>query len=230
LSNVRDPATPIVFAGVFDVRSNFQAGYSSNVYGFISYTADLCGQWPGLLMQMAPNLTSIAVITDRRPSGIPGQQTTASNLYDQIVTAANNCGLSNVSAIDVRPGDDELEFAISDFADQSGGAGGLIVPAKSLTATRRKTITKLAAKYALPTIYPNRMYATDGGLMSMGPYTPTLYLYAGHYANQVLNKTSPTPRIAPPEKYELIINMRTANELGLTVPSTLLTQATLIIE
>jgi putative tryptophan/tyrosine transport system substrate-binding protein len=204
---------PVVFAGIFNSPNYALSQLGSNIYGFASYGADLCAQWPGLLKQIAPSVTKAAVIYDKDPARLAHPQ-----MYPSIKDAAKQVGI-DVTEIDVRLSDPALEDAISNFKN-SGGVGGLIVLGSTLTGVRRETIIKLAQLYELPAIYPNRLYVKQGGLISRGVDLPDLYRSAGGYAKQILNGTPTTPMIVQNPKYETAVNGKTAAALGLTVPST----------
>ncbi|SRR6266566_327990 len=214
LLDVRDPRTPIVFAGVADVTPDPAANYElPNVFGFIDYGANLCAQWPEYLRQIAPSVTRAAVIYDVNDSTQP--QRVRDLMFMAIDAAKGNLSLSK---IDVRSA--TLEQDIQDFASSGPrSTAGLIVPALTPVGVARKKIIPSH----LPAVYGNRLYAIDGGLISRGTNTPNLYLYAGHYANQILNGTPPPRPIdisqtgKDPNKlpiFETVINLHTANTLG----------------
>jgi putative ABC transport system substrate-binding protein len=209
---------PIVFAGAINDPSYGFGPLASNnpIYGFTSYGADLAVQWPGLLKQIAPTVTQAAVIYNKTDS------VTYPKLYQSIMTAAEAVNI-DVSDIDARLSAPALEDAVAKFntsVKTSGGVAGLIVLGSTWTGVRRETIIKLAQTYGLPAIYPNRTYVTNGGLISRGAYLPGLCRRAGDYAKQILNGTPPNPPIVNNVDYETVVNRKTAEALGLTVPST----------
>ena len=125
---------------------------------------------------------------------------------------------------------DEIERGISRFA--TGPNGGLVVvgPPSSLVIHRDLIIT-LAARHKLPAVYPNRLFITHGGLMSYGADSIDQYHRAGSYIDRILKGEKPADLpVQAPVKYQLVINLRTANTLGLTVPPTVLTRADEVIE
>src|SRR5262249_3725819 len=123
----------------------------------------------------------------------------------------------------------EIELAIATFAHSSNG--GLIVTASALAAVHRDLIVALAARHRLPAVYPFHYYATSGGLISYGPDTVDPYRRAADYVDRILKGEKPADLpVQAPTKYELVINLKTAKALGLTVPDSLLARADEVIE
>jgi putative ABC transport system substrate-binding protein len=125
---------------------------------------------------------------------------------------------------------DEIERGISRFV--AGSNGGLIIvgPPSSLVIHRDLIIT-LAARHKLPAVYPNRLFSTHGGLMAYGADSLDQYHRAASYVDRILNGEKPAdlPVLAP-LKYQLVINVRTANAMGIVIPPTLLALADEVIE
>jgi putative ABC transport system substrate-binding protein len=215
---------PIVFAQVADpVGSGFvktMARPGGNVTGFVQFDYSLSGKWPELLKQIAPNVTRAAVLRDADiPAGI-GQ-------FAVIQAMAPSLGLE-VSAIDELDADD-IERELSDFAVLQNG--GLIVTASALSITHLELIVALAAKYKLPAIYYRRYYVDRGGLISYGYDVLQQFRGAADYVDRILKGTKPADLpVQAPNKYDLVINLKTARALGLTVPPTLLARADEVIE
>ena len=215
---------PIVFATRPDpvgsglVESLAEPG--GNATGFAQFEYSLSAKWPELLKEIAPNVKRVAVIWDPTvPAGI-GQ-------FAVIQSVAPAIG------IDVRPisvhGD--IESVIAKFARVPNG--GLIVTASAptATATRLELITTLAARYKLPAIAFFKFFVTGGGLMSYGADFVDQYRRAAGYVDRILKGEKPADLpVQTPNKYELVINLKTAKELGLTVPPTLLARADEVIE
>ena len=133
--------------------------------------------------------------------------------------------LSPVNARDA----EEIERALGNFARSSNG--GVIVTASALTTVHRELIIALAARHKLPAVYWQRVYVTDGGLISYGPDTIEQYRRAAGYVDRILKGEKPADLpVQAPTKYELLINAKTAKALGLTVPPTLLARADEVIE
>jgi putative ABC transport system substrate-binding protein len=135
--------------------------------------------------------------------------------------------------VEVRPVDvrdaSEMDLAITTFARASNG--GVIVTGSALSLVHRDLIVKLAAQHNLPTVYFQRSFASSGGLMSYGPDIVDQNRRAAGYVDRILKGEKPADLpVQRPTKYELVINLKTAKALGLTVPSTLLARADEVIE
>ena len=123
----------------------------------------------------------------------------------------------------------ELERAIDAFARSPNG--GLVLTGSNLSILHRELVISLAARHKLPAIYYERFYTTSGGLMSYGADRIALYRLAAGYVDRILRGEKPGELpVQTPTIFELAINLKTAKALGLTVPTTLLTQATDVIE
>jgi putative ABC transport system substrate-binding protein len=123
----------------------------------------------------------------------------------------------------------EIEHAITAAGQKSDG--GLIVLPGSLTLLHRKSIIALAAQYRVPAVYPYRYHITDGGLISYGPDTIDQYRRAAGYIDRILEGEKPADLpVQAPTKYELVINLKTAEALGLEIAPTLLARADEVIE
>jgi putative tryptophan/tyrosine transport system substrate-binding protein len=214
---------PIVFATIPDPVA---AGYidslsrpGGNATGFASFEYSIGGKWLELLKEIAPSVTRVAVIRDNTTAAGVGQvsaiQTVASSLHVELA-------VMNFRS----PAD--LESAVAAFARPSsallvGQGGGAVV--------HRKLIIALAAKHRLPTVYPGRHFVVLGGLMSYGPDRVDQYRQAAGYVDRILKGEKPADLpVQTPNKYELVINLKTAKALGLNVPSSLLARADEVIE
>jgi ABC-type uncharacterized transport system substrate-binding protein len=214
---------PIVFAMGLDpvgadvVESLARPG--GNTTGFMQFEYSLSGKWLELLKQIAPSATRAAVFRDpANPSGI-GQ-------FAVIQAIAPQLGME-VLPVNVRDAA-EIERAITSFARVANG--GLIVTGGQASA-HRELIFKLAARHRLPAVYPYRFWVTSGGLISYGPDLVGLFRQAAGYVDRVLKGAKPADLpVQAPTRYELVINLRTAKELGHNIPPTLLARADEVIE
>ena len=214
---------PIVFATVPDpVTAGYVESLSrpgGNATGFASFEYSIGGKWLELLKEIAPSVTRVAVIRDSStPAGV-GQ-------LSAIQTAAPSLRVELVPINFRSPTD--LESAVAAFARPSsallvGQGGGAVV--------HRKLIIALAAKHRLPALYPGRHFVTLGGLMSYGPDRVDQYRQAAGYVDRILKGEKPADLpVQTPKKYELVINLKTAKALGLSVPPSLLVRADEVIE
>ena len=217
-------AVPIVFVAVADpVAAGFVdslARPGGNATGFSTLEYSFGGKWLELLKQIAPNVTRVAVIRDPAISGGIG-------LFSAVQSAASSVGVE-LSPVNVRDAG-EVDRAIGAFA--SGANGGMIVTASSLAFAQRDTIVALAARHKLPAVYFHRIFVRSGGLISYGPDLVDQYRRAAAYVDRILKGEKPGELpIQAPTKYELVINLKNAKTLGLTIPPSLLARADEVIE
>jgi putative ABC transport system substrate-binding protein len=217
-------SVPVVFAQVPDPVGagfvNSLARPGGNTTGFITYEYGLSGKWLELLTQIAPSVTRAAVIRDPAVSAGTGQ-------WGAIQAVAPSVRVL-VSPVNVRDAG-EIERDVAAFAH--GSNSGLIVTASALAIRHRNLIVTLAARHRLPAVYYQRGFVTGGGLISYGPDFIDQYRRAAGYVDRILKgeKASELP-VQAPTKYELVINLKTAKALGLTVPPSLLARADEVIE
>jgi putative ABC transport system substrate-binding protein len=216
---------PIVFANVVDpLGAGFVARLArpgGNATGFTPFEYSLSGKWLELLKEIAPNLTRIAILRD------PGIATGIGQFAAIQAMASPSLGVE-LSPIDVRDGG-KIERDIAALARESNS--GLIVTASSGASVHRELIIMLAARHGLPAVYPFRYFVTRGGLISYGPDPTDQFRRAAGYVDRILKgeKAADLP-VQSPTKYELAINLKTANALGLTMPPSLLARADQVIE
>jgi putative tryptophan/tyrosine transport system substrate-binding protein len=215
---------PIVFVAVADpVGAGFVdslARPGGNATGFILFEYSLSGKWLELLKEIAPGVTRAGVLRDPAITGGIGQ-------WGAVQTAAPSLGLE-VSPLNTRDAG-EIERAIAAFARSPNG--GLIVTGSALANVHRNLIITLAASHKLPAVYFERFFVTAGGLISYGPDFLDQYRRAAGYVDRILKGEKPADLpVQAPTKYELVINLKTAKALGLTVPPTLLALADEVIE
>jgi putative tryptophan/tyrosine transport system substrate-binding protein len=216
-------AIPVVFTWVSDpVRSGFVPNLyhpGGKVTGFHNFEPAIGGKWLGYLNQIAPGLRRVAVV--HVPEIAPNVA-----FLRVIEAAAPQIGIA-VSPAEIRnPAD--IERVLPDFGRQGFG---LIVTPSALTATRRDLIVDLAARFKLPAIYSFGFYAESGGLISYGINQQEQARPAASYVDQILRGANPGDLpVQLPLRYELIINLKTAAALGLTVSNSLQLLADRVIE
>jgi ABC-type uncharacterized transport system substrate-binding protein len=215
---------PVVFVAVIDpvgagfVDSLRRPGGNATGFTFLEYGTS--GKWLELLKEIAPRVTRAVVLRDATvPSGI-GQ-------FAAIQAVAPSLGVE-LPPVDLRDAG-EIERAITALAP--GPNGGLIVTANALAFVHRDLIVTLAARHLLPVIYPGRLFVVSGGLISYSPDRIDQYRRAASYVDRILKGEKPADLpVQAPTKFELVINLKTATMLGLTVPPTLLARADEVIE
>jgi putative ABC transport system substrate-binding protein len=217
-------SVPIVFNGTVDpVGSDFiesLARPGGNATGFILFEYALAGKWVELLKQIAPTVSRVAVLRDAALAAGIGQ-------FAVIQSVAPSLGL-DVSAFNIRDAR-QIEQDITRFA--SSPNGGLILTASALSVVHQKLIVALAAQHKLPAVYYRRYFVTSGGLISYGPDIDEQYRGAARYVDRILKGEKPSDLpVQAPTKYELVINLKTAKALGLSVPQALLSRADDLIE
>jgi putative ABC transport system substrate-binding protein len=215
---------PIVFIFVPDpIGSGFVPRLSrpgGNATGFVQFEYSLSGKWLELLKQIAPGVTRVAVLRDPAQTAGIGQ-------FAVIQSVAPSLGVE-VSPINISDAT-EIERGISDFAREANG--GLVISGSAVGFTHRELIATLAARYKLPAVYASRDYAASGGLISYGADFLDQYRRAAGYVDRILKGEKPADMpVQAPTKYELVINLKTAKALGLTVPPSVLTRADEVIE
>jgi putative tryptophan/tyrosine transport system substrate-binding protein len=214
---------PIVFVGVADpvgaglVGSLARPG--SNATGFTVYEYSISGKWLELLKEIAPRVTRAAVIRELAIAGT-GQ-------LGAIQSVAPSLGVE-LFPIGVRDAG-EIERAVMAFS--RGSNGGLIVTGSPSTLVHRHQIITLAARHLLPAVYPYRYFVASGGLVSYGPDVIDQFRSAASYVDRILKGEKPADLpVQAPTKYELVVNAKTAKQLGLEIPPTLLARADEVME
>jgi len=215
---------PVVFVIVPDpVGNGYGASLSrpgGNATGFLSFEYSLAGKWVELLKEIAPNVKLAGVLRDANVTHGIGQ-------FAVIQSVAPSRGL-DVTPINLGNAT-EIERDIVAFAQSANG--GLILTASPAAPVHRDLIIALAARHKLPAVYIERLFPTAGGLVSYGPDFADQYRRAASYIDRILKGEKPADLpVQAPTKHELVINLKTAKALGLTVPSTLLARADEVIE
>lgn len=215
---------PVVFTIVPDpVGSGFVASLSQpggNATGFMQFEYGLSGKWLELLKEIVPSLKRAIVLWDPAITAGIGQ-------FAIIQPAATSVG------VDLKPVDlsdaGEVERAITAFAGVPNG--GLIVTASALSTVRRDLIIALAARHKLPAVYFERQFVVAGGLISYGANFVDQYRKAATYVDRILKGEKPADLpVQAPNKYELVINLKTAKALGIAIPPAVVVRADEVIE
>ena len=215
---------PIVFAtGGDPVALGLVASLNrpgANVTGIANLAAELAPKRLQLLRELIPNAALFGVLAD---PAFPATQSTIADLQ----AAARTLGLQLV-VVNART-DSDLETAFATFSQQRVGA--VLVGNSNLYTRRTEQLAALAARHALPAIFPYREYALAGGLMSYGSSLGYLYHQAGIYTGRILKGDKPADLpVQQVTKFDLVINLKTAKALGLTIPETLLATADEVIQ
>jgi putative ABC transport system substrate-binding protein len=215
---------PIVFVAVFDPVG---AGYveslarpGGNATGFMSSEYSMAGKWLELLKQIAPGVTRAAVLRTSDTSGGPA-------LFAVIQAMAPSLRVE-INSVNVNDAGD-TERAVAAFARAPNG--GLVVTPVAAATAHRDLIITLAARHKLPAVYWQRFFVTAGGLISYGPDLIDQVRRATGYVDRILKGETPADLpVQASTKNELVINLKTAKALGLTVPETLLATADEVIQ
>jgi putative tryptophan/tyrosine transport system substrate-binding protein len=214
---------PIVFTGVGDpVASGIVPRLDrpgGNITGFANFEASMAGKWLGLLSEIAPGLKRAAIMfnpdTALASTYIPPFETAAWSLKVKPITAPVHS-------------DAEIETAITELGREPGD--GLVVMSDVSMVLHRAAIISAAARNNVPAVYPNPTQARDGGLLSYGSSGDTRRP-AASYVDRILRGAKPGELpVQLPTKYLMVVNLKTAKALGLTVPLTLLAVADEVIE
>jgi putative ABC transport system substrate-binding protein len=215
---------PIVFVQVADpVSDGFVTSLAhpgGNITGFAISEHTMCGKWLEIIKEIAPRTTRVGFIQHVEHPSWPR--------YNRVIEElAPTVGFEAV-AIGVRDAGD-LEAQIVKFATKPDGA--LLVLADTFNTANRKVIIALAIRQNIPAVYPSSFFATDGGLLSYGGDLVDLLRRAASYVDRILKGDNPGDLpIQQATKFDLILNLKTAKAIGLTIPSTLLARANEVVE
>jgi len=215
---------PIVMAAIGEpLALGVVAGLArpgGNVTGLTSFATELAGKRVELVKEVMPNVSRIGLLQNMGNPVVPAQ-------WEETLATARTLGLT-AELLDVRFGQDvrpAFEAALR------SGVGALLVGIDGVIQSSSQTIVELATLHRLPAIYPSREFAAAGGLMTYGISYPDLYFRAASFVDKIFKGSKPGDLpIQAPTKFELIINLKVAKGLGLTVPLTLLARADEVIE
>jgi putative ABC transport system substrate-binding protein len=215
---------PIVFISAADpIKAGLVASLSrpgGNVTGVSLIGSALEAKRLGLLNQLVPDAAPIGVLINPNYPDFAGERRELQTAADALKRAVVFVNASTVA---------EIDAAFAALARQH--AAGLVVAQDILFNSRNEQITALAARYRLPAIYNQREYSTAGGLISYGPHFADGYRQAGVYLGKILNGEKPADLpVQQPTRFEMVINLKAAHALDLTIPPTLLALADEVIE
>jgi len=188
-----------------------------NVTGVTAITPQLSGKCLELLKEAFPRLTRVVAVDNKEaPTDLEELEQAASALTLQL----------RISAVDVRDIENSLTAALADDAEAMLVRGGLVVD-----PTLIARVVQLAAQRRIPAMYTARQATTEGGLMSFGPNSESLNLRSAYYVDRILKGALPADLpVEHPREFDFIINLKTAQALGLTIPKHVLLQATEVIQ
>lgn len=221
----RTRSIPIVFAvltnpvGAGFVESLARPG--GNITGFSTFEPEIAGKWFETLREFSPAIRRMAVISDFSVGGFAALEAAVARLAEQ-------AGIP-ITPIQFTDPADDLEGRIAAFAAEP--SGGLILMPTSLNLLARDRLIAAAARHRLPAIYPFRPYADSGGLMSYGFEPIDLFRRSATYVDRILKGERPAELpVQGPTRFQFILNMKTAQALGMDVPSMLLARADELID
>jgi putative ABC transport system substrate-binding protein len=219
---------PIVFVAVSDpIGTGFVESFArpgGNITGFTNFEATMGSKWVELMRDIAPLIKRVAMLFNPSTANAGA----SGGLYLPSIQAATQVsGLELVVSPVNEPPDIDSVFA----AMAQGPPSGVIVMPNVFTAVNRERIVEQAARFRVPTVYPILHFVTTGGLVAYGVDNSDLFRRAATYADRILRGAKPADLpVQQPTKFELMINLKTAQALGLTVPPSLLARADKVIE
>jgi ABC-type uncharacterized transport system substrate-binding protein len=215
---------PIVFVAAHPERLGLVQSMShpgGNITGLAAVVPGFVGKMIEILREMVPTASKIAVVANQDN---PAQRRI---IAEELPETAQKLGVA-LPIVEATTAE-ELDIAFASAAAQHADA--IIVFGDALTFNNAPRVTALAAKHRLPAIYVARLFAHNGGLISYGPDFADVFIRAGGYVDKILKGAKPSDLpVELPTKFDLVINRKTANALGLTVPPTLLALANEVIE
>ncbi len=214
---------PIIVAGMGDpVESGFVASLARpghNITGFSNQAEEFAGKWVELLTEIVPKMSRVAVLAVSR--------TVSHGTYWREIQATAQTLKVTPQRQEIMSAD-EIDDAFMKLS--KGRPQGIIVLPHAITIERRMQIAHLATKNRIPAIYPFGLFAEAGGLMSYGTNLADLHRRAATYVNKILKGVSPAELpVEQPTKFELLINLKTAKQIGITIPPNVLARADRVI-
>jgi putative ABC transport system substrate-binding protein len=216
---------PIIFAVVIEpIIQGFVEGLArpgGNITGFSAYDTPMAGKWMEMLTQLNPPVARVTVL--HNPATTPYADSMLRTIEDAAKTLAVT--VRAVTVLDAS----EIDAVMMGIAGEQ--RGGLLVLPSAFTVRHRDTIVAAAARHRVPAVYPFREFATSGGLMFYGVNHPDLFRRSASYVDRILKGDRPADLpVQAPTKFELIINLKTAAALGVTVAPSALGTADQVIE
>jgi len=191
-----------------------------NVTGFMSIEYGMAGKWLELLKETVPSVTRAAVLRDTSQGSGISQFAAIQAVAPSLKVEVNPVNMHDAG---------EIERGLAAFARSPNG--GLITVGGAAPILHRDLIVRLAARHKLPAVYYERLYVTAGGLISYGPDFVDQYRRAAGYVDRILKGEKPADLpVQTPTKYELVINLKTAKALGLSIPPAVLARVNEVIE
>ena len=217
---------PLVFVGASaPVEDGYVASFArpgGNITGFTQYEPSMAGKWLAALREISPAIRRVALLVN--PDTAPMHGTFYTSAFE---AAAAAISAEPIMAFVHNAG--EIETAMAALSAQPNS--GLIVAPEAFTTNNRELIVALAAKLALPATYGLRQFAVSGGLLSYGPDTVETVRQSATYVDRILRGEKPGDLpVQTPTKFEMVINLKTAKALGLTIPASLSVRADEVIE
>jgi putative ABC transport system substrate-binding protein len=215
---------PIVFVFIGDpVGSGFVTSLAHpgrNLTGFANFENSIGGKWLELFKEIAPRAGRVGFLFN--PDAAPNVG------FFHAAQAAADARATKLTGVPVRDAAD-IEQDVTAFA--AGPDSGLIVAPHAVTMGNRKLIIELAARHRLPAVYGDRYFAQSGGLLAFGNNTNAMFRRAASYIDAILKGAKPADLpVQLPTKFELVVNLKTAKVLGLTIPESFLVRADEVIE
>jgi putative ABC transport system substrate-binding protein len=216
---------PVVFVSITDpVRDGFVSSMAhpgGNMTGFTNYEFSMGAKWLEILKEMAPSTARVSLMLNPDTG----------SYYVDYLRSVEAVALSHSVQATLAPvhNSDEIQNAIAALGRESGG-GLIVLPSAPITA-KIQLVIELAARYRVPAVYPFGSHAKEGGLVAYGVELNDLFRQAAAYVDRILKGEKPADLpVQAPTKYELIVNLKTAKSLDLTVPASLLARADEVIE